>query len=641
MRIICVILLTLSALSVIAQRSIPLTSKSKKAIAYYQESEMFMVRRQSEEALRLLDLAIDKDDKFVEAYFRKGKIYDRMRDQQEEVRANFTKVVELAPNDPRFSATYYYLSEIALKQGKYDEAKGLVNSFLAIQPIDRTLAPLAGKILKSIKFTEENIGKNLPFNPRPLPELVNKLQLQYFPVLTADQQALFFTGRHGLSMAYDEDIYVSEKDENGEWKAPESISATINSPNNEGTCTISGDGRTLIFTSCLGRKTFGSCDLFVSYKVGNEWTRPKNLGNTINSRYWESQPSLSADGRTLYFVSDRKGGLGNRDIYVSYLKKEGTWSPALNLGTPVNTEDDEVSPFIHANGRTLYFSSDGHPGFGSFDLFSTETAEHKWSEPKNLGYPINTYEEQVSLFVTSDGKKGYYANENLSNRVGAKSAIYEFEIPEEMQVENKSNFVKGRIIDNETREYLQAKVELYELSGNKLMASVRSDKVSGNYLMVITEGSDYALYVNKTGYLFKSMTFNYSSDANLEPVYIDIYLDPIKKGSKTVLNNLYFEFDKYELQEKSSTELDRIKLFLEGNPTINIGIAGHTDNAGSENYNMELSINRAKSVYDYLTAVGVPKERLKYRGYGQKDPLAPNDSEENKQKNRRIEFVIL
>ena len=640
MKEILIILLSLSFFDLFAQKNKTYTTRSKKAIAYYHESEMFMVRRQYEQAIKLLDLAIDKDDDFVEAYNRRGYIYGLMR-YQDEAKMNYAKVVELEPQNPRFSNAYYFLSEIALKNGDYDRAKKLVSKFLSIQPIDRKLEPQAGKILQSIQYAKENMENSLPFSPRPLPETVNSLQLQYFPVLTADQQSLIFTGRKGLSANYDEDLYICEKDANGEWSQPSSISDLINTPNNEGTCTISGDGRTLIFTSCLGRKGYGSCDLFISYKIGDDWTKPKNLGSTVNSRYWESQPSLSADGRTLYFVSDRPGGLGKRDIYVSYLKKDGTWSPGVNLSKPVNSKEDEVSPFIHANGQTLYFASDGHPGFGSFDLFYSELSENVWQEPENLGYPINTYEEQVSLFVTSDGKKGYYSNENLSNRVGAKSALYEFDMPQEIQVKNKSNFVKGRVIDSETGEYISARVELFDLFTNKMISSVTSDKISGEYLMVITEGKEYALYVNKTGYLFKSLAFDYKQKSQLEPVTIDIYLNPIKTGTATVLNNLFFDFDKYDLKEKSITELEKVRKFLVENPDVNIGIAGHTDNAGSASYNKELSVNRAKSVYQYLVDQGIKENRLKFRGYGQEKPIVPNDSEENKQKNRRIEFVIL
>ena len=640
MKELLIILLSLSCFNLFAQRSPSYTTKSKKAIAYYQESEMFMVRRQYEQAQKLLDLAINKDDDFVEAYNRKAYIYGLMR-YQDESRTNYLKVVELEPKNPKFSNAYFFLSEIALSKGDYDGAKELVNKFLSVQPVDRKLAPEAGKILKSIQYARDNMKNSLPFNARPLPDKVNTLMLQYFPVLTADQQTIIFTGRKGLSANYDEDLYIAEKDVNGEWSQPVSISGMINSPNNEGTCTISGDGRTLIFTSCLGRKGYGSCDLFISYKIGDEWTKPKNLGSNINSRYWESQPSLSADGRTLYFVSDRPGGLGKRDIYVSYLKKDGTWSPPVNLSKPINTEDDEVSPFIHANGQTLYFASDGHPGFGSFDLFYSELSDNVWQEPENLGYPINTYEEQVSLFVTSDGKKGYYSNENLSNRVGAKSVLYEFDMPEKIQVSNKSNFVKGRVIDSETREYISARVELFDLLGNEMVSAVNSDKVSGEYLMVITEGKEYALYVNKTGYLFKSLAFDYKEQSRLEPVTIDIYLDPIKSGTTTVLNNLFFDIDKYELKDKSITELEKVRRFLKENPTVKIGIAGHTDDSGSASYNKELSLNRAKSVYRYLVDQGIEERRLKFRGYGQEKPVVPNDTEENKQKNRRIEFVIL
>ncbi len=616
------------------------TIKTKKAIALFEESEMFMVRRQYEQAIILLDEALLKNDNFVEAYARKAHIYGQMR-EQELSRANYAKVIELAPDSPYFSRAYYFLAEVALRRGEYGKAEELVDKFMSIQPIQRDLAPYAAIIKRNILYTRDNAENSLDFKPRPLPKEVNNIMMQYFPVLTADENTIIFTGRKGSTMQYDEDIYFCTKDENGKWSKPQSISDVINTQYNEGTCSISADGRTLIFTNCQGRRSYGGCDLFITQKVGDEWSKPMNLGPEVNSRFWESQPSLSADGRTLYFVSTRPTGLGKRDIYVTYQNVDRTWSRPKNLGTPINTEEDEVSPFIHANGQTLYFSSDGHPGFGSFDLYVTEMEQNAWQEPKNLGYPLNTFEEQVSLFVTADGKKGYYSNENPANKVGPISEIYEFEMPEEIQVKNKTNFVKGRIIDNETREYLQAKVDLINLDGNKLISTITSDNVSGEYLMVITEGSEYALYVNKKGYVFKSMRFDYLDQTDQESIVIDIYLDPIKSGSLTVLNNIFFDFDKYDLKEKSYPEMDKILVFLEENAEVNIGIAGHTDNEGNAAYNKELSLNRAKSVYQYLIDKGVATERLRYRGYGQEQPIAPNDSEENKQKNRRIEFVIL
>ncbi len=617
----------------------PFTTKSKKAIAFYQESEMFMVRRQYHEAINLLNNAIEKDEDFLEAHLRLANIRKRIG-QNKEAKKAYEFIVKSNPSDNKFSDAYLNLAEIEVSKGQYGIAEELLLAYRNFAIKDPKKAKKANRMLSSIIYTKKNINNPLPFKPVPLPEQVNKLVLQYFPVLTADGKSLVFTGRVNLSPNSDEDIYICTKDNDGKWSAPVTISENINTRNNEGTATISADGRTIIFTSCLGRTGYGSCDLFISYKEGEEWTKPKNLGPNINSRAWESQPSLSADGRKLYFVSDRRGGLGRRDIYVSDLKGK-EWSAPNNLGSPINTEGDEVSPFIHANGETLYFGTNGHLGFGNFDIFKSELAGNSWSDPKNLGYPINTFEDQVSLFVTADGKKGYYANENLNTKNRVKSALYEFDIPEEAQVKNRSNYVSGRVFDKETGVLIGAKIQLFDLGEGKLKLAVEADDISGEYLMVLTQGADYALYANKKGYLFHSLSFDYQESKDLEPIKIDIYLEPIKKGKATVLNNIFFDVDKYELKEKSKTELAHIKSFLSENPTINIGIGGHTDNTGSTAHNKQLSVNRAKSVYQYLLEIGVRETRLKFRGFGQEKPIAENDTDENKQKNRRIEFTIL
>jgi outer membrane protein OmpA-like peptidoglycan-associated protein len=267
--------------------------------------------------------------------------------------------------------------------------------------------------------------------------------------------------------------------------------------------------------------------------------------------------------------------------------------------------------------------------------------DFEWQDPKNLGYPINTFEEQVSLFVTPDGKKGYYSNENYSSKVDKISMIYEFDIPDEIQPTNKSNYVKGRVIDSETNQYLSAEVDLIKLDTKELLSSVQSDKNSGEYLMVITEGDEYGLYVDKPGYVFRSLSFDFILEKQTEPMIIDILLDPIKPGSSTVLSNIFFEFDKYDLMDKSYAELEQVMQFLNDNPTVKIGIGGHTDDKGTADYNKTLSLNRAKSVYNYLVEQGIEADRLKYKGYGSEKPIVPNDSEENRRKNRRIDFVII
>jgi outer membrane protein OmpA-like peptidoglycan-associated protein len=459
-------------------------------------------------------------------------------------------------------------------------------------------------------------------------------------VLTADKKELIFTKRDGFTVQYDEDLYVSEW-KNGSWQSPESISRNINSSYNEGTCTISADGRILIFTSCE-RNTYGTCDLFISYKNGEDWTYPENMGPAINSTAWESQATLSADGRKLYFISTRRGGKGKRDIWYSTLDEYDEWTEARNLGSEINTPYDEVSPFIHVNGQTLFFASNGYPGFGGFDMYSSELEDGKWSEPKNLGYPLNTHNDEVSLFITADGRKGFYSFESFDVEGKQRSLLYNFGIDDSLGITYTSNYVYGKVYDQENKHTLSATIELYDINKDTLVSRVKSDPVNGEYLIVLTDGAEYALHTRKKGYLFESQSFNYLSEHDTDPIEQNIYLKRAISGSRVVLNNIYFDFDSYDLREKSKTEIKQIKRFLTENPEIKIEIAGHTDNRGSAEYNKRLSEQRAKSVYNFLTTnLGVPEDRISFRGYGQSEPVAANDSEENMQLNRRIEFKVL
>ena len=368
---------------------------------------------------------------------------------------------------------------------------------------------------------------------------------------------------------------------------------------------------------------------------------PENMGSQINTGAWESQPSLTADGRTLYFISDRNGGRGLRDVWVSKKQNDGKWHRAENLGEPVNTKDDDVSPYIHANGQRLYFASKGHIGMGGFDIYFSDKTEYGWGAPVNIGYPLNTGKDEVSLFITPDGVNGFYSKDYVDKNSLKRSLIYEMNIPESLRIKNKSSFVKGNVFDADSKMPLQARVELVDLQTDLRISIVSSDSITGSYLIVLTEGAEYGLYVTRPDYVFKSLSFNYENSEVGEPVEIDIYLERIKVGATTVLSNIFFDVDKYELDPRSKTELQEIMQFLDSNPNVNIRTEGHTDNTGTEEYNLDLSTKRAKAVYDYLVQNGTDEERLSYKGFGMTRPVIDNLTEENKAKNRRIEFRIL
>jgi OOP family OmpA-OmpF porin len=618
----------------------PLATKNKKAIELYTEADNYRVRGQNSQAIALLNEALKRDRNFVEAYYRLGIIYMTLKDFKTAV-DNFERGLALTDDIRKKRIFWYDLGESYFSIGNYDKAEEVLSAFLQAEVQNRQKIERARLLMSNIQFARENKASASEYKVRALSDTVNAFVMQYFPVLTADQQQLIFTRRMGSGGDDDEDLVISKKDKRGRWTTPESISPNINSNLNEGTCTISADGRKLIFTSCVGRQGYGSCDLFQSELVGDTWTKPKNLGPNVNSSEWESQPSLSADGRTLYFVSDRRGGVGRRDIWVTQLNDKGEWTKARNLGKPVNTIYDEISPFIHVNNRVLYFASNGLVGFGGYDIFFSERDSTGWSDPKNLGSPINNHEDQFSLYITSDGKKGYYSHEEVRPAGYTASRIFEIEIPEQHRVRYKSNYVKGVVRDKKTGQPLRASIELINLDSKETESLVSSDSVSGSYLIVLTQGAEYALYVNKADYLFRSLNFNYSELRDYEPIVLDIELEKASEGTSAVLENIFFDVDKYELKEKSVTELKKILRFLNENPSVRIEISGHTDNTGSAAYNVQLSEKRAQSVNNYLVSQGISQSRLTPKGYGSQQPIASNDTEEGRQKNRRIQFKIV
>lgn len=633
-----VLFLVLCPLLTMAQTG--LDTKSKKAIELYIGADNFRVRGQYTEAIDALTQAIQKDKKFTEAYHRLGVVYMAMKDYPRAIN-NFNYALTLTKDIRKQKLIWFDLGDAHMLSGQYKEAIDVLSGYVNSETQNKQRIAKASGWIENARFAINNQAVSGKYQPRALSDTVNCFPLQYFPALTADQQELIFTRRRGYRLEDDEDLVISRKDPSGKWLAPQSVSPVINTPDNEGTCTISADGRKLIFTSCGDRGYSGNCDLYESIKTGDQWSKPANLGPNVNSGDWESHPTLSADGRTLYFVSDRKGGFGRNDIWYTTLGENGKWSKARNLGEPVNTQYDERSPFIHVNGQTLYFASNGLVGYGGYDIFYTEKTGAAWSKPVNMGSPINSHEDQYSLYITADGKKGYYSHEEDLPNGTEKSVLMEIQIPENQVVKFRSNYVKGVVTDAKTGEKLKARIELFDINKNEIVSLVESDSVSGQYLMVLTQGSEYGLYVNKTGYLFKSLNFNYAEMKDFEPLVIDISLDQAKRGEAAILQNIFFDVDRYELKAKSFTELEKVGRFLNENPQIRIEIGGHTDNTGNPAYNQQLSEKRANAVYNYLISLGVSPKRLSAKGFGSAKPVASNETESGRQQNRRIDFTIL
>lgn len=621
-------------------------TKSKRALKQYEKAREAIKKRDFEKGMKYLQSAVDTDPNFFEAHYSLGTNYRILLDRQhpeyaEKSAYHLRKAAEILPNSIKHYRLYFQVAELAYREGDYQEAKDYYAKFLKLGRQNDRNIPQARRNLASCEFAIEGMKNPLDFDPQPLPDPINQLGLQYFPTLTGDREEIIFTGRNSPSPRDDENIYISRY-RDSVWTKPVIIEA-ISSPFNEGTCTISADGSTMIFTICEGnrdRQVLGRCDLFITYRKGTRWTHPKNLGSPVNTRHWESQPALSADGSTLFFVSDRPGGYGGTDIWITKRREDGTWEKPQNAGNTLNTSGEEVAPFIHTNNQTLFFASDGHLGYGALDLFKSEYDGTGWQKPQNLGYPINTFRNQVGLFVATDGKTAYYSDEEIAMGRIESSVLHSFELPEEIRVRTASRYVRGVVYDAQTQQPIEAQVALYDLSKEQVENAVTSDAETGKYLITLNQGAEYALHANRDKYLFKSVALDYSKEdgGDLE---MDIYLDPVKIGSKTILKNIFFETASWELVEKSRTELRLLADFLQKNADLRIEVSGHTDDVGSDSDNLVLSDKRAKSVRSFLIEQGIAAERIETKGYGEQQPIVPNNSPENRAKNRRIEFKVL
>jgi outer membrane protein OmpA-like peptidoglycan-associated protein/tetratricopeptide (TPR) repeat protein len=639
MRILFLFLLVLSGFSSSAQNYSNLHTKNKKSIAAYKQADLLQQQRRYNEAINLLDQVIKKDPTFPEAFFKVGGMFYAMGNKHE-AKQYFCKGAEIIINEKAFAGAYFTAGELCYLEGEYENAKVYFQRALDVQPNDKKIIEQTPMYLRRCDFALEQIQHPLPFNPVKLPPVVNAYYIHSHPVISADQKTLVYTVRSGIGNNDDENIVMTKW--NGiEWSAPVPISDKINTTNNEGTCSMSLDGSILVFVGCSRKDGFGSCDLYISNKINGEWTVPVNLGGNINSAAWDSHPSLSPDGRVLYFTSGRPGGLGKEDIYVSYMKEDGTWTKAKNVGAPINTPGSETSPFIHPSSGRLYFSSNFHLGMGGEDVFYSNLTDTAWSEPVNLGYPINTHLNDGTMFITIDNQKGYYSRFDNQNNFMSRVYLYEFSLPDAIKPSKISTYAQGHIYDKSTKLPLSATIELIDLSSGKVIQKVNSDGKTGEYTVVITEGKEYGLFISKEGYLFESLHLNYRQPANFNPVSMDAYLSPIKSGENITLNNIFFATNSTTLEEKSLTELKKLVDLMQKNPLMKVELSGHTDNVGTDAANKTLSYNRAKAVHDYLVSQGIDSKRLVTKGLGASQSVADNTTEEGRAKNRRLEVKIL
>ncbi|MFN8777590.1 MAG: OmpA family protein [Flavobacteriales bacterium] len=620
--------------------------RDKKAIKLYEEALAHYNMRETGLALQLLEEITATKPEFLEAQFMLAQVYD---ESGQTSRAIAPLKAALNTKADFYPEGWLMLAECYFAEGNYVEAEQSVSAYMPYPKNDRRMEKRAQLILSSCIFAKRAIANPVPFEPVNMGEGVNTDRDEYYPCITADQNTLLFTRLVKDERAWQgkqEDFFISSR-QGSQWLMADPL-REINTPQNEGAPTLSADGQTLIFTACEladgswggSRQGVGSCDLFYSYKTATGWSAPGNLGQGVNTGSWESQPSYSADGQTLYFIRGKHSARGpvEQDIYYCYLNDQGKWSSPQKVPGRVNTDFQEESVMIHPDGRTLYFSSNGHPGMGGLDIYrSSMLPDGTWDAPVNLGYPINTFRDENSLQVTRDGSIALFASERDGGYGGLD--LYQFELhPGARPL--PVTYVQGVVQDKLSFKRLEAHLELIDLESGKVITQSYSGASDGKFLLCIPSGRDYALNVSKEGYLFHSENFSLKSYTGLKPYELDVRLQKLRPGAQIVLENVFFETNSFDLRSESRVELDKLVALLQANPARKVEIGGHTDNVGSDETNRQLSDNRARSVVEYLISRGIDAARLTHKGYGESQPIADNESEEGRARNRRTEFKV-
>ena len=616
-------------------------SLSAKSQSLYNEAVINAQAGDRTKAISLLQKVLKIDPQYYMAYFGLADLYHETGERKLEQEA---LVQGLKVGSDHFPSGYKYLASLLYDQALYAEALKNMEQFNRLK---NRLTADENRLLESCRFAVKAVEYPVAFNPVNAGAMINTAEDEYWPSLNAEANILVFTrlikeDQNGRKLAYpQEDFYVSRKDSDG-WQKATPLGPPINTPENEGAQCISADGRLLFFTGCDRPDGMGSCDIYMSVKKKGLWSVPVNLGAPVNTSAWESQPSVSADGHWLYFTSNRRGGKGKMDIWRAEklgVSPEGfpVYGKVENLER-VNTPGNDLSPFIHADGKTLYFASDYWPGMGGKDLFYIRLDSINKMPPQNLGYPINTSADEEGLVVEVSGERGWYT---VNNKGFGGRDIYNFAMPQAFRPDPVS-WVKGKVTNRITGNQISADIVLNDLVTNTLIQHQYPFENEGEFLFCLPAGHNYGLNISKEGYLFHSENFNLlNTFSRQKPMTLEIAMDPIETGKSVILKNIFFDTDSFNLKPESKGQLAEIMDFMKGNPGLVIEIGGHTDDQGSESHNHILSEQRAEAVVQYLIAHGISSARLKSKGFGFSVPLTDNTTEEGRAQNRRTEFKII
>lgn len=622
----------------VGQNKSDLYTHHQKARKTYLLAEAAFYKGEQKQAAEAVNKALEFDSNFIEAWLLKAEIYVQEK-QLDEAASAYQKVLEI--DAKYFLPTYNLLGEIYLKQGKYLKAAQNFSAYLDQSPQSNRKA-LVQDLLKRALFADSLI-KNPSATAIPFTDDgINTAADEYINFIRLDGNRLLFTQKKSEGSGENplrtrERFYQSDWLD-GRWTnvVPFLVEGT---QGDHGALTFTVDGRLLLFAGCGWEQGSGSCDLFQSRMRNGQWARPQSMGSSVNSEAWDSQPTITPDGKELYFASNRKGGFGGSDLYKSVKLSNGAWSKAINLGDTFNTSGNEMSPFIHPDGKTIYFSSDGYnETLGGSDIyFSRLDAGERWTHPLNVGFPINSLYDEVNLVIDASGQTAYVSSNRKEQ--DRDFDIFSFLLHHDVRPEAVA-YLRGRVVDAESLAPLQAAFRLVQLDNGNEMYKDTTDR-DGVFLVSLASGKSFGLHVEKYGYLLFSAHYMLDNLTFEPPKDVEIALHKIEKGTRMVLNNIFFETNAATLQPASEQELSVLLRFLKVNPQLSIEISGHTDSTGNELLNRKLSLQRAEVVKDFLVRGGIENEKIQVKGEGSALPVAPNTTQDGKAKNRRTEMKIL
>lgn len=621
---------------------------SKKQQKKYEKAWDDFKIKQFNTALESMYQLSKEEPEFAKAQMSMGIFYlENPRPNVKTAQKFLEKSIELCADSVLYS--YYYLGKIYYGAKDFEKAIGCFEHFL--EDVDKIKTDEDYYEIKNYldyaKVSFDLLSNPVPFEPKKV-EGISTKDDEYLPIISPDNEIALFTRRvnqyqkRGLTerMVEREIFTFSMRNRDGEFEQGWELDPPFNKAENEGAATLTIDNNDLFYTVCTRdpKTNYLNCDLFHSHYNQGYWSDIESLGDNINNpESWESQPSVTSDGKTIYFASNRPGGLGGYDIYKTNKQEDGSWSNPINVGAPINTPGNEKSPFIHTDSQTLYFSSEGHKGLGGYDIFYSRQDENgKWTKPQNIGYPINSFSDDLGFFVSTDGHKGYYASNRFDEN--NKWNLYSFPLYEEARPQ-KVLFIKGQVDVENNDEPIRATVQLKNME-TKTIKEIPVDTATGKYVAAVLFKNDQVLTVKKEGYVYSSRYLSKEDTTLEQPKTVNLEVKEIKVGQEYEIEDINFATNSYKLNEDARKIIDEFYEFLSENENISVEIQGHTDNVGKVEDNLTLSDHRARSVYQYLLEKGIAAERLSYKGYGESKPIASNETWSGRAKNRRTVFVI-